>query len=113
VLASTDLGNGVHEGIPVALIEAMGYGIPVVATKTGGTPELVKPGTGLLVPAGDTAALADALETLLRDRVFLRQVGDSGRQHVVNTHDIVTITSELANALAGKSGPQHDAAVIA
>ena len=113
VLASTDLGNGNHEGIPVALIEAMGYGIPVVATKTGGTPELVKPGTGFLVPAGDTVAMADAIENLLRDRDLLRQIGKSARQHVVKTHDVVTITSELANALGGTRGSRQDISVVA
>jgi len=100
-LASTDLGRGVHEGIPVALMEAMAYGIPVVATSTGGTPELVKPGTGLLVPPGDPLALANALQTLLEDRTLLRQMGDRGRQHVRETHDIDRIASELALALAG------------
>lgn len=112
VLASTDLGNGNHEGIPVALIEAMGYGIPVVATHTGGTPELVKPGTGLLVPARDTVALADAIQNLLQDRDLLREVGRSARQHVVKTHDVVTITTELANALAG-GGARRDISFVA
>src|SRR5260370_29232077 len=45
----------------------MSYGIPVVATATGGTPELLVPGTGLMVPSADPTALADALQTLLRD----------------------------------------------
>jgi glycosyltransferase involved in cell wall biosynthesis len=112
VLASTDLGNGNHEGIPVALIEAMGYGIPVVATKTGGTPELVQPGTGMLVPAGDTVALADAIQNLLQNRTLLEQVGDSARQHVVRTHDVVTITSELANALTETRGREHGVSVV-
>jgi len=61
VLASVDLGHGLHEGVPVALIEAMSYGIPVVATSTGGTAELVRPGSGLLVPPANSAALADAI----------------------------------------------------
>ena len=108
VLASTDLGKGVHEGIPVALMEAMSHGIPVVATRTGGTPELVRPGTGLLVPASNAAALADAIQQLLQDRALLRQVGNSARQHVVETHDIVRITSELANALGGSAAPHHN-----
>jgi len=100
-LASTDLGRGVHEGIPVALMEAMAYGIPVVATSTGGTPELVKPGTGLLVPPADPLALANALQMLLEDRTLLRQMGDRGRQHVRETHDIARVVSKLALALAG------------
>lgn len=102
-LASADLGNGLHEGIPVALIEAMGYGIPVVATATGGTPELVKPGTGLLVPPGDPRALADALQSLLQDNELREQLGDGARQHVLKAHDIVHVTSQLAAAFTGEN----------
>ena len=100
VLASMDLGKGVHEGVPVALAEAMSYGIPVVATATGGTPELVKPGTGLLVPAGNAEALADAMQKLLRDQALLLQMGDLARRHMVETRNIVNVTSELARYLA-------------
>jgi len=102
VLASTDLGRGVHEGIPVALMEAMAYGIPVVATSAGGTPELVRPGTGLLVPPADPLALADALQTLLQDRMLLRQIGERGREHVREIHNIARVTSELARVLSGQ-----------
>ena len=62
VLPSVDLGNNLHEGIPVALIEAMSYNIPVVGTHTGGIPELLEGGAGLIVPDKDPAALADAIE---------------------------------------------------
>lgn len=107
VLASTDLGKGVHEGIPVALAEAMSYGIPVVATEAGGTPELVKPGTGLLVPPGQAAALADALQKLLQDKVLLQRIGDGARRHMVETRDIVKLTSELARFLGGEQAPSR------
>jgi len=113
VLASTDLGRGVHEGIPVALMEAMAYGIPVVATSTGGTPELVKPGTGLLVPPADPLALADALQKLLQDGMLLRQIGDRGRKHVRETHDIARVTAELARVLAGQPATHHQNASAA
>lgn len=107
VLASTDLGNGVHEGIPVGLIEAMSYGIPVVATATGGTPELVKPGTGILVPPKDPVALADAVQKLLHDRELLKSIGDCARRHVAETHDVVRVASELMKTLRGEGEPQH------
>jgi glycosyltransferase involved in cell wall biosynthesis len=56
-----------NEGTPVALIEAMASGRPVVATAVGGTPDLVGHGKrGLLVPAGDPAALAAAILDALR-----------------------------------------------
>jgi colanic acid/amylovoran biosynthesis glycosyltransferase len=114
VLASADLGNGVHEGIPVALVEAMSYGIPVVATETGGTPELVIPGTGFLVPAGKAAPLADAMQKLLQDRSLLQRVGESARRHVFETRNVVEVTSVLAKFLAGEpEAPRRDNPVAA
>jgi glycosyltransferase involved in cell wall biosynthesis len=56
------------EGLPVAVLEAMAAGLPVIASAGGGTPEVVRHGeTGLLVPAGDAAALAAALDSLVVD----------------------------------------------
>jgi glycosyltransferase involved in cell wall biosynthesis len=95
ILASIDLGNGLHEGVPVALIEAMSYGIPVVATPTGGTAELVLPGSGLLVPPANPAALADAIQSLLEDARLREQLGESGRQRVLAGWDIVGVAAEL------------------
>lgn len=55
-----------NEGLPISLLEAMAAGVPCVATSVGGVPEVIDNGNeGLLVPAGDPAALADALSTLL------------------------------------------------
>src|SRR5262249_30380530 len=95
VLASLDLGDGHHEGIPVALIEAMSYAIPVVATAAGGTPELVTPRTGLLVPPADPDALANAIQTVLRDGGCNEQLGRAGRERVLTDFNIIRVTSTL------------------
>ena len=100
VVPSIDMGNGYHEGIPVALVEAMSYGLPVVATKTGGTEELVLPETGWLVPTEDPAALADALQALLQDSALREEMGNRGRLRVMEAHDIVRVASQLATAFA-------------
>jgi colanic acid/amylovoran biosynthesis glycosyltransferase len=92
-----DLGHGLHEGIPVALVEAMSYGIPVVATPTGGTSELVVPGTGLLAPPADPVAMADRIQSLLRDGNLAEKIGDSGRRRVIEAFDIVRVTAELVH----------------
>ncbi len=61
------------------IIEAMATGRPVVATKSGGVPEVVVDGqTGLLVPPNDAALLAQAIETLLTDRERAQQMGAEG-----------------------------------
>jgi colanic acid/amylovoran biosynthesis glycosyltransferase len=96
VLASIDLGNGHHEGVPVALIEAMSYGVPVVATSTGGTGELLGSGSGVLVEPEQPRAMASALLSLLRDPAFAMQIGDNGRRRVVESYDIVKIVAGMA-----------------
>jgi len=103
VMASLEMGGGCHEGIPVALIEAMSYGIPVIATRAGGTPELVRPGTGLLVPPADPAALAGAMEQIFEDDDLARELGRRGRQRAFESFDIARVASELAGAFAGET----------
>ncbi len=73
-----------REGLPLAVIEAMAHGRPVVATTVGGIPELVVDGeTGLLVPPGDPQALRSALERLLADPALRRRMGQAGRERII------------------------------
>jgi len=65
VLPSIDLGNGHHEGVPVSLMEAMSYGIPVISTKTGSIEELLDPSLALTVPGNNSSALARAMKDIL------------------------------------------------
>lgn len=89
VLASHPTPSGKREGIPVALMEAMASGLPVVASAISGIPELVESGrTGFLVPPGDPVALADALETLAGDRELCLRLGRAGRERVVRDFDL-------------------------
>jgi glycosyltransferase involved in cell wall biosynthesis len=65
---SAVVNTSLNEGTPVALIEALAAGVPVVATAVGGVPDIVRPGeTGWLAPSGDVAALAAGLRAALRD----------------------------------------------
>jgi glycosyltransferase involved in cell wall biosynthesis len=82
VLPSVDLGGGLHEGIPASLMEAMAHGLPVVSTRSGGIPELLFDGAGMMVPPADPVALADALQRLLADDVFRTTMARAGRQRV-------------------------------
>jgi glycosyltransferase involved in cell wall biosynthesis len=69
------------EGLPMALLEAMAYGLAIVATPVGGVPETVEAGAdAMLVPAGDPTALRDALVDLLDDRELRRRLGAAARE---------------------------------
>ncbi len=77
--------SGSHEGVPQALAQALAMARPVVATDVGSTAELVvHERTGLLVPPNDPAALAAAVDRMLREPSFARECGARGRQHVVD-----------------------------
>jgi len=67
------------------VIEAMAVGLAVIGTRTGGTSEILIDGeTGLVFPAGDSIALANAIERLMDDRALCEQLARSGRQTVLN-----------------------------
>ena len=74
-----------HEGFPVAPVEAMACGLPVVAAGAPGVPDIFENGSasgGLVVPRGDAAALAAALGALLADPARCRSLGASARRRV-------------------------------
>lgn len=83
------------EGLPLALIEGMATALPVVATSVGGVADLVEDlVTGLLVPAGDEAALETALSTLERDRPRAEAMGRTGRARVMAKHSARRMATE-------------------
>lgn len=89
VLASHPTPSGKREGIPVALMEAMASGLPVVASALSGIPELIEhEASGILVPPGDPEALADALARLAEDPELCRWMGSAGRHRVVREFDL-------------------------
>jgi len=72
-----------NEGLPVAILEAMAAGLPVVTTPVGAIPELViAQETGLLVPAGSAEALAAALAELVRNREMRLRFGKNARERI-------------------------------
>ncbi len=83
-LASSDVMvlPSLSEGRPVAIMEAMAAGLPVVASDIGGVRELVTADTGLLVPAGDPTGLAQALMMLAGDADLRDRLGSAGRSRI-------------------------------
>jgi glycosyltransferase involved in cell wall biosynthesis len=78
-----------REAQGISLLEAMAHGRPLVASDVGGIPEVVTNGvTGLLVPPGDSAALARAVITLLADPALRRQMGEAGRRVVAERFSV-------------------------
>jgi len=87
-LPSIPTQSGRREGIPVVLMEAMGSGVPVVASGISGIPELVEDGhSGLLVPPRDSVAIANALERLYHDVRLRKRLGQAGREKVLSEFD--------------------------
>ena len=108
VLPSVDLGDHEHEGIPVSLMEAMAHGVPVVSTETGGIPELLGDGAGLLVSPGDPEALADALQQLLEGPALRIGLGAAGRRRIEEQYSVERTTADLlAHIVAATDGAQR------
>jgi glycosyltransferase involved in cell wall biosynthesis len=97
-----------NEGSPVALIEAMAAGVPVVATAVGGVPDVVAHGiSGLLAPMDDAAAVADHTVALLRDRARAAAMGSEGRGRVVATYSADRLVADIERlycVLLGRPG---------
>jgi glycosyltransferase involved in cell wall biosynthesis len=77
------------EGIPVALMEAMAFGVPCISTTIAGIPELISTGKdGLLVPPANPIALADAIESLAHDPALRAFLGHSARRRILEQYNL-------------------------
>ncbi len=93
---SVPTAGGRREGIPVALMEAMAAGVPVVASDLSGIPELVEHDrTGLLVPPGDARALAAALRRMVAEPSLGRRLAGAAREKVLHHFDLFTNAAAL------------------
>lgn len=102
VLPCVPLATGMQDGIPVALMEAIACGLPVVSTTVSGIPELVDSGVnGILVPPRDPVALAEALERLARDPELRARMGRCGREKVLREFSLAANAERLSGLFAG------------
>jgi glycosyltransferase involved in cell wall biosynthesis len=92
--------GGESEGLPSVAVEAMGLGVPVVASNEARVEGLVRDGeTGLIVPARDARALAGALRTLLAEPARAAAMGRTAQAHVRANFNAVTQSQALENLL--------------
>lgn len=88
------------EGFGTVFLEAGVFGKPVVGTRTGGIPEAVLDGkTGLLVPDGDSHALAEALQRILSDQELRVRMGREGRARVISQFTLSTAVDAIEQAM--------------
>ena len=101
VAPSVPTTRGKREGIPIVLMEAMASGVPVVASRISGIPELVEDGvSGLLVPPADARSLAKALARLRADPSLRARLARSGRAKVEAEFDLRKSAAELVARFA-------------
>lgn len=110
-LTSLELPGGVMEGIPVALMEAMALGLPVITTATGSITELVDDGCGRVVPQGDIDAIADALAQLAGDDALRARLARAAHAKVRAEFDVVQVMKELAALIASPVSVTSERAV--
>ena len=95
------------EGTSKSVIEAMSHGLPIITTNVGGLPDLLTPGAGILVPPGDSAALADAMHCLASDPALRRQMGQAARDRYLKLFAPDAVLSMLIGTysrLTGRNG---------
>jgi len=85
--------SSISEGQPMAMLEAMGAGLPCIATAVGGIPDLLADGIGLLVPESDSHALSRAMSTLALDPSARQRLGSAARARVQSQHGFTAMVS--------------------
>ncbi|HET9251878.1 MAG TPA: glycosyltransferase [Candidatus Eisenbacteria bacterium] len=100
VQPSVPTRRGSREGIPVSVMEGMACGLPAVASRISGIPELVDDGVnGFLVPPADPESLAGALEKLAHDPERRRRMGRAARAKVLESFDLSRNAARLADLI--------------
>ena len=90
------------EACPLALLQAMSCALPVVASRVGGIPDVVRPGVeGLLVDSADIPGLTTALRTMTSDADRRRAMGERARERIISTYSLKVCVDKLLEVYAG------------
>jgi glycosyltransferase involved in cell wall biosynthesis len=95
------------EGTSKSVIEAMAHGLPIITTNVGGSPDLLTPDTGILIPPGDSAALADAMQCLASDPALRERMGQAARDRYLKLfapEAVLSILVTTYSRVAGSNG---------
>ena len=99
-----------EEGLPVALLEAMAYGLPAVVSPVGGIPDAFEEGRhGYFVPPDDPGALADRLGALLDDPEAARRMGSQARADAEERYATEVVAVQVGDALEAALVHSHNA----
>ncbi|HXO86595.1 MAG TPA: glycosyltransferase [Gemmatimonadales bacterium] len=97
--------DGLGDGLPNVVREGMALGAPVVASEVAGIPDALRDGCGVLVPPKNEAALADALELLLRNPEMRREIAVRARRRTEEKYDLWQNGARLARLLENTRRP--------
>jgi glycosyltransferase involved in cell wall biosynthesis len=98
-----------HEGLPIAVLEALAAGLPIVTTPVGGIPEVIKDGVnGILIEPGDIDALAEGILRLLDDEALRKRMAGTNVELALRDHDATVVARTLClwydDIVAGRMG---------
>jgi glycosyltransferase involved in cell wall biosynthesis len=108
VYASLDVmvSSSRQEGLPMAILEGMASGLPLVATAVGAVPTVIKDGrTGVLVPPEDADSLAAAIVDLLRDSAKRLRLGEAAKQLIIEEYSAARMTADYLRVYAEAIAP--------
>ena len=92
-----------QEACPLAVLEAMSFRLPVVASHIGGLPELIREGlTGLLFAPGDSVAMAELLVQLAGDATLRQRMGEAGHRNITAEHRIENTVARYVDLVLGQ-----------
>jgi glycosyltransferase involved in cell wall biosynthesis len=94
------------EGTPNTIVEAMSHGVPTIASAVGGIPDLINAETGILCPAGDVAALAEAITRLAKDKELRLKMGQAARtryEQLFSPQAVLPILLDTYNRVAARN----------